>query len=83
MPKIEDILTPATVGPIPTTEPAVEAPSTSLNIPGIAEADTIPNVPGEMLAMADRILIVSKGKITAEFGREEATQEKLLHAATI
>lgn len=37
----------------------------------------------EMLAMADRILIVSKGKITAEFGREEATQEKLLHAATI
>ncbi len=37
----------------------------------------------EILAMADRILIVSKGKITAEFGREEATQEKLLHAATI
>ena len=37
----------------------------------------------EMLAMADRILIISKGRITAEFGREEATQEKLLHAATI
>jgi len=37
----------------------------------------------EMLAMADRILIISKGRITAEFDREEATQEKLLHAATI
>jgi ribose transport system ATP-binding protein len=37
----------------------------------------------EMLAMADRILIISEGKITAEFSREEATQEKLLHAATI
>ena len=37
----------------------------------------------EMLAMADRILIISKGKITGEYGREEATQEKLLHAATI
>jgi ABC-type sugar transport system ATPase subunit len=37
----------------------------------------------EMLAMADRILIISEGRITAEFSREEATQEKLLHAATI
>jgi ABC-type sugar transport system ATPase subunit len=37
----------------------------------------------EMLAMADRILVISKGKITAEFGRKEATQEKLLHAATV
>jgi len=33
--------------------------------------------------MADRILVISKGKITAEYGRREATQEKLLHAATV
>jgi ribose transport system ATP-binding protein len=37
----------------------------------------------EMLAMADRVLVISKGKITAEYGRKEATQEKLLHAATV
>jgi ribose transport system ATP-binding protein len=37
----------------------------------------------EMLAMADRILVISKGKITAEYSRKEATQEKLLHSATI
>jgi ribose transport system ATP-binding protein len=37
----------------------------------------------ELLAMADRVLVISKGKITAEYGRKEATQEKLLHAATV
>jgi len=37
----------------------------------------------EMLAMADRILVISKGRITAEYSRKEATQEKLLHAATV
>ncbi len=37
----------------------------------------------EMLAMADRILVISKGKVTGEFSRKDATQEKLLHAATV
>jgi ribose transport system ATP-binding protein len=37
----------------------------------------------EMLAMADRVLVISKGRITAGYGRKEATQEKLLHAATV
>jgi ribose transport system ATP-binding protein len=37
----------------------------------------------EMLAMADRIIVICEGKITGEFNRKEATQEKLLHAATI
>jgi ribose transport system ATP-binding protein len=37
----------------------------------------------EMLAMADRIIVISQGRITGEFKRSEATQEKLLHAATI
>ena len=36
----------------------------------------------EMLSMADRILVISKGRITAEYSRKEATQEKLLAAAT-
>lgn len=37
----------------------------------------------EILAMADRILVISKGRITGEFTRKEASQEKLLQAATI
>jgi ABC-type sugar transport system ATPase subunit len=37
----------------------------------------------EMLAMADRILVISKGKVTGEFSRKDATQEKLLHATTV
>ena len=37
----------------------------------------------EILAMADRIIVISKGMVTGEFTRREATQEKLLHAATV
>lgn len=35
----------------------------------------------ELLAMSDRIMVMHRGKITAEFSRESATQEKILHAA--
>ena len=35
----------------------------------------------ELLAMADRILVLCRGTLTAEFSREEATQEKILKAA--
>ena len=35
----------------------------------------------EVLGMSDRILVMKEGKITAEFLRDEATQEKLLAAA--
>jgi len=37
----------------------------------------------EILSMADRIIVIASGRINGEFTREEATQEKLLHAATI
>lgn len=33
----------------------------------------------EILGMSDRILVMSKGRITAELTREEATQEKIAH----
>lgn len=36
----------------------------------------------EILAMCDRILVVSAGRIVAEFDRDEATQEKIMRAAT-
>jgi ribose transport system ATP-binding protein len=35
----------------------------------------------EILALADRILVLADGRVTAEFGRSEATEEKLLVAA--
>lgn len=35
----------------------------------------------EILGLCDRIYVMSGGRITGEFGREEATQEKLLESA--
>ncbi len=36
----------------------------------------------EVLGMADRVLVVCEGEITAELDRAEATPEKVMHAAT-
>ncbi len=36
----------------------------------------------ELLAVCDRILVLCEGRITAEFARDDATQEKILDAAT-
>ncbi|MCD8140028.1 MAG: hypothetical protein LUE17_09685 [Planctomycetaceae bacterium] len=35
----------------------------------------------EMMAMADRILVMHRGEVSAEFDRSNATQEKIVHAA--
>jgi ABC-type sugar transport system ATPase subunit len=35
----------------------------------------------ELLAMSDRIAVMHRGRITAEFSKDEATQEKIIHAA--
>ena len=37
----------------------------------------------EVLAMSDRILVMSKGRITGEFSHQEATEEKLVAASAI
>jgi erythritol transport system ATP-binding protein len=37
----------------------------------------------EILAMSDRIMVMSKGKITGEFTHQEATEEKLVAASAI
>jgi erythritol transport system ATP-binding protein len=37
----------------------------------------------EILAMSDRILVMSKGRITGEFTHQEATEEKLIAASAI
>jgi rhamnose transport system ATP-binding protein len=36
----------------------------------------------EMLALCDRILVVAEGRLVAEFSRSEATQEKIMTAAS-
>jgi ribose transport system ATP-binding protein len=35
----------------------------------------------EVMGMSDRILVMSQGRVTGEFTREEATQEAILHCA--
>jgi ribose transport system ATP-binding protein len=35
----------------------------------------------ELLAMSDRIMVMHRGRITAEFTKDEATQEKIIQAA--
>jgi rhamnose transport system ATP-binding protein len=36
----------------------------------------------EVLGMADRVLVVCEGRLTAELARDEATPERVMHAAT-
>jgi ribose transport system ATP-binding protein len=35
----------------------------------------------EILAIADRVLVLAEGRLTAEFSRSEASEEQILHAA--
>jgi ribose transport system ATP-binding protein len=37
----------------------------------------------EIMSMSDRIVVISNGKVTGEVTREEVTQEKLLHMASM
>jgi ribose transport system ATP-binding protein len=36
----------------------------------------------EVLGMSDRILVMHEGRISGQFTREDATQEKIMHCAT-
>jgi rhamnose transport system ATP-binding protein len=36
----------------------------------------------EVLAMADRVLVMHEGRVSGTFGRDEADQETIMHAAT-
>jgi rhamnose transport system ATP-binding protein len=36
----------------------------------------------EVLAMSDRIIVLHEGRMTAEIGRDEATEERVMYAAT-
>ena len=43
----------------------------------------VPTTVDEVLGIADRILVMSKGRITADFQRAEATEEALVKAAAV
>ena len=49
---------------------------------GIAIILTSSELP-ELLTVSDRILVLSEGHLTAEFSREEATEERIMEAATL
>ena len=36
----------------------------------------------ELLTLADRIIVLAEGRLTAEFSRSEATEERIVEAAT-
>ena len=36
----------------------------------------------ELLTLADRIVVLAEGRLTAEFSRAEATEQKIVEAAT-
>ena len=37
----------------------------------------------EVMAMSDRILVLSKGEVVAEFGTDEATEKELVDASAV
>jgi ABC-type sugar transport system ATPase subunit len=49
---------------------------------GIAIILTSSELP-ELLTVSDRILVLAEGRITAEFPRDEATEHKIMEAATL
>jgi ABC-type sugar transport system ATPase subunit len=63
------------------TKSAVHALMSKLASEGIAILMISSELP-EVLGMSDRVIVMREGSITACFSRAEATQEKILHAAT-
>src|SRR5689334_2727743 len=64
------------------TKAAVHALMSSLAAQGMAILMISSELP-EILGMSDRILVMREGRLTGQFSRTEATQEKLMSAATV
>jgi len=64
------------------TKAAVHALMSNLAAQGLAILMISSELP-EVLGMSDRILVMREGQLTGEFSRAEATQEKLMSAATV
>jgi ABC-type sugar transport system ATPase subunit len=63
------------------TKAAVHGLMSSLAAQGMAILMISSELP-EILGMSDRVLVMREGRLTGEFDRTEATQEKLMMAAT-
>jgi len=63
------------------TKAAVHALMSNLAAEGIAILMISSELP-EVLGMSNRIIVMHEGYITAHFNRDEATQEKVIAAAT-
>ncbi len=63
------------------TKAAVHALMSKLASEGLAILMISSELP-EILGMSDRILVMREGRLTAHFSRSEATQEKIISAAT-
>ncbi len=64
------------------TKAAVHALMSNLAAQGLAILMISSELP-EVLGMSDRILVMREGRLTGEFSRAVATQEKLMSAATV
>jgi ribose transport system ATP-binding protein len=52
----------------------------------VAQGDTIIMVSSELpeiLAMSDRVLVMQGGRLRGELSRDEASQERIMHLATV
>jgi len=63
------------------TKAAVHELMSKLASEGIAILMISSEMP-EILGMSDRVLVMCEGRLTGEFTQKEATQEKIMHAAT-
>jgi ABC-type sugar transport system ATPase subunit len=63
------------------TKAAVHALMSKLAVEGMAILMISSELP-EILGMSDRVIVMREGHITGHFSRAEATQEKILSAAT-
>lgn len=64
------------------TKSAVHALMSQLAAQGIAILMISSELP-EILGMSDRVLVMREGRLTGHFSRAEATQEKIMQAATV
>jgi len=63
------------------TKAAIHALMSELAGQGLAILMISSELP-EVLGMSDRILVMREGRVTGQFSRAEATQEKIMSAAT-
>jgi ribose transport system ATP-binding protein len=78
---IDQLVRPALDPRLPTPDPRSPTPDSRSPSSGIGVIMTSSELP-ELLTVCDRILVLSEGRLTASFLRGEATEQKIMEAAT-